>query len=57
MRTSITIKLDLDPEAWTLNYGIEGWPAIRANAKAYTETMIVEHFRDLGLLLEEDAHE
>lgn len=53
MKITVTISLEIDEEAWTLNYGVEGKAAIRQDAKAHADNLVREHFRDLGLTKEE----
>jgi hypothetical protein len=53
MKVRIEFTIDVDNDAWTLNYGVEGEKAIRQDVKAYSTNLVVEHFADLGLLTEE----
>lgn len=50
MKVRVAVTLDVDPEAWTLTYGVEGPAAIRADVQAYATSMLTEHFRDQGVL-------
>lgn len=50
MIVAATTRLDIDTEAWTLNYGVDGKVEIREDVKAYVNNLVTEHFRDLGLL-------
>jgi len=53
MRVKIEVTLDIDPEAWTLAYGVSGAQEIREDVRAYALNGVVEHFREQGLLVEE----
>lgn len=48
MKVRVTISLDIDPEAWTRNYGVEGDKAIREDVRVYVEHLIAEHLREMG---------
>ena len=52
MKVKITLTVDIDAASWTLNYGVEGAAAIRADVIAYVENAVVEQFRDMGVLTE-----
>jgi hypothetical protein len=51
MRISVTLSLDVDPEAWDLEYGT-GTAAkdVRADVQAHVRGTVHEHFRELGVL-------
>lgn len=51
MKVRINFTIDVDPEAWSLNYGVPR-EAMREDAQAYVENLVTEHMRDLGLLSE-----
>lgn len=53
MKIKIEVTLDIDPEIWTLSYGVAGAKEIREDVRAYAVNGITEHFRDLGVLTEE----
>ena len=53
MKIKIEITLDINPEVWTLEYGVAGAKAIREDVRAYAVSGVTEHFRDLGVLAEE----
>lgn len=40
MRVNITVTVDIDPESWTTNYGVEGAAAIRADVKEYVAGLV-----------------
>lgn len=52
MKVKISVEVDIDPEAWTLNYGVEGAAAIRADVKRYAEGTILEQLNQVGVLME-----
>ena len=35
MKVSVNLTIDVDPEAWTLAYGVEGAAAIREDVRGY----------------------
>lgn len=47
-------RIAIDPESWTLVYGVEGRAEIRDDVKAYVVHTIREIFNDNGVLAEED---
>lgn len=50
MKVKIEITVDIDVDAWTLNYGIEGAKKIREDVKESVEQGVTEHLRELGML-------
>ncbi|MFC9432742.1 hypothetical protein [Nocardia sp. NPDC057030] len=44
MQVSITIKLNIDPESWTMNYGVEGAAAIREDVKAHVTNSLRDFY-------------
>lgn len=53
MKISINFTLDVDPEAWAVDYGIEGGaPAVRADVKTYVQNTVHDHLQGLGMLTE-----
>lgn len=50
MKVKVSVTLDIDPEAWTANYGIEGNQAIREDVKTLCSIILFEKMKDLGLL-------
>jgi hypothetical protein len=56
MFVSVTTRLNIDTDSWTMNYGIEGKKDIRDDVKAYVDNLVREHLRDLGLTKEEDPY-
>jgi hypothetical protein len=53
VKVTISVTVDIDPEAWTLNYGVEGSAAIRADVKEYGRSTIIEQLKDVGVLKED----
>lgn len=52
MKVKISTTVDINAEAWTLNYGTAP-NEIRADVKAYVDDLIRQHLTELGLLAEE----
>ena len=53
VRVRGTVSVDIDPEAWSLNYGTTSDPAeVRADVKTYVEGLVVEQLRMVGVLKE-----
>jgi hypothetical protein len=50
MKVRITLTVEIDPEAWTLNYGVAGAPDIRADVRAYIADLTTEQLRTAGIL-------
>lgn len=40
MKIKVSMTVDIDPEAWTSNYGVEGAAAIRADVREYCEEAV-----------------
>lgn len=40
MKVRISLTVEVDPDAWTATYGVEGTAAIRADVKTYIEGTI-----------------
>lgn len=40
MKVRVTLSIDVDPEAWTDTYGIEGAAEIRADVKQYVRGLV-----------------
>ena len=55
MRVTVTIQLDVDPEAWALQYGVTGARALREDVKLHATAQVVGHFRSLDLLVDDSA--
>lgn len=49
MKIVVTLAIDLDPEDWTLNYGIEGAKAIREDVKSHVQNMVFEQMNTCGV--------
>lgn len=52
MKVKIEVTVDVDPEAWHLNYGTETLAQVREDAKAHGAGIVTEQFQSLGLLTE-----
>ena len=46
MKIKVTITLDVDTDAWTLNYGVEGAKKIREDVKTYVFTLVHDQMSD-----------
>lgn len=49
MKVRISFTVDVDPEAWEMNYGVSGGAAIREDAKTKARYDITEHWGPSGL--------
>ncbi len=54
MKVKVEFTLDIDPQAWSMEYGIEGTKAIRQDVKEYAAFVAYEQFRENGLILDRD---
>jgi len=52
MKVRVTMTLDIDKDAWTLNYGVESTKAIREDIDTYVTNLVREQLNELGLLKE-----
>lgn len=52
MKVRVTVTLDVDPEAWTLNYGIEGRSAIAADVREWAHNLLHQAASESGNLKE-----
>jgi hypothetical protein len=50
MKVRITLTVEIDPEAWTLNDGVVGPTDIRADVRAYIADLTTEQLRTVGIL-------
>lgn len=50
MKVRIAVTLDIDPEMWTLNYGVEGAGSIRADVVSWAHDLLHEAARERGAL-------
>lgn len=50
MKIKIEFTLDVDPEAWSSNYGVKGAAEIREDVRAYVQNDVTEFFRSNGYL-------
>lgn len=49
MKVKIETVVDIDPEAWTLNYGVSGAKEIREDVKVYCTGLITEQLIEIGV--------
>ena len=54
MKVKVSFTVEIDPEAWRANYGIYGITHIREDVKAFAEQIVVEKFRQVGLVEEDE---
>jgi hypothetical protein len=53
VKVRVTFTVDVDPEAWSLNYGTGTDPAdVREDVRRYVENGAVEQLREVGVLAE-----
>ncbi|WIF20520.1 DNA binding protein [Rhodococcus phage Jflix2] len=45
MKVKVEVTVDIDPESWTMNYGVEGTAAIREDVKQYCRNTIIEQLQ------------
>lgn len=50
MKVKVSFTVDIDPEVWTLNYGVEGAAEIRADVKVYAEDAARNQLTEVGAL-------
>jgi hypothetical protein len=50
VKVRIVVMVNIDPEAWTMNYGVEGAAEIRADVVAYVGSLVREQLNDVGVL-------
>lgn len=50
MQVTVTVRLDVDEEAWAVEYGVEGRTAVRADVKRYVQDAAEQHLDSMGLL-------
>jgi len=49
MKVKISLMVDIDPQAWTENYGVEG-AEIRPDVQQYARTTILDQLESVGVL-------
>lgn len=49
MKVHITMTVEIDPDDWTLNYGIEGRPAIRADLITWAPEIVRQQLVQSGI--------
>jgi hypothetical protein len=55
VKVRVVITLDIDPEAYSTEYGVAGAAEIRRDVRQLADTMVYEHLNGLGLLRHEGA--
>jgi hypothetical protein len=50
MFVSVTVRLDIDTEAWATDYGLETASEIRADVKEHVQNLVRDHLDSLSLL-------
>lgn len=48
MKVRVSLTIDIDPEVWTLNYGIEGAAAIRDDVKEAVKHAVYAYIEEIG---------
>lgn len=51
MKVKIAFTVDIDPDTWTMNYGIEGASEIREDVKEFAKNAVIDQFGAIGVLL------
>jgi hypothetical protein len=54
MKVRVSFTVEIDPAAWTSNYGVEGAAAIRDDVKVYCEAAALDQLERVEVLVEED---
>jgi hypothetical protein len=52
MKVRITVTVDINPEAWTTDYGITGQTAIRDDVREWAINLVTEQLRSQMMLTE-----
>ena len=50
MKVRISLTVDIDPDAWTMNYGVEGAEAIRKDVREYVTHGVYDGLSVTGVL-------
>jgi len=50
MRVKIELTVNIDIDAWTSNYGVEGVSAIRIDVTSYVDSLVIEHLKEMGVI-------
>lgn len=50
LRVRVMITVEIDTEAWALNYGVEGRNEIRDDVIAYCGSLVRDQLREVGVL-------
>jgi hypothetical protein len=48
MKVKVAMTVDIDPELWTMNYGIEGAAAIREDVKEAVRHAVYAYLEQIG---------
>ena len=51
MKVKVSVTVDIDPQAWAMNYGIEGAAAIRDDVKEAVKHAVYAHIEEIGVAL------
>ena len=49
MKVKVSMTVDIDPEVWTMNYGVEGAAAIRDDAKEAIKQAVYAYLQEIGV--------
>lgn len=49
MKVKVEVVLDIDPEAWALNYGVEGTASIRMDVREWAQNLLHAAVDDVGV--------
>jgi hypothetical protein len=55
VKVKIEFTLDVNPDAWSSNYGVTGAAKIREDVRRYVESDVTDFFRSHGFLKEDAA--
>lgn len=50
VRTKFEITVDINAEAWTSNYGVEGSKEIREDVRNYLRDLVLEQLRSVDVI-------
>jgi hypothetical protein len=50
VKVKVEVTVDINPEAWEMNYGISGAKEIREDVKEFAKNAILAQFDAVGLL-------
>jgi hypothetical protein len=52
MKVRITVTVDIDPEAWTTDYGVTDQTAIRDDVREWATNLVTEQLQSQMMLIE-----